>query len=144
MATLRLRPSRILCPPWIPEHRILRAVGAIRHLRGVDGTDGFPADLGCETQLYLGVALFWAYPEERVITVAGCCGVDAPDAYFFAELLELAIGGGWMKPGIIAAAGRALKGVSAFRDPRPRRAADRAAVPSLMVLGWPPATRGVA
>jgi hypothetical protein len=84
--------------------QVQRAVMAIRRARGVGGDDGFPHGLGCDTQLYLGVALQIAFPRLRAIAIAQACSVTVPDAHFFAELCDIAAGAGWMKPEILAGA----------------------------------------
>lgn len=129
-------------PAHIPMMRIIRAVEKIRRARGVDHTDGFPADLGCETQLYLGAALFAAYPDERAFVIAGCCGVEQADTWFFAELVEIATHAGWMKGEILLGAMAALTGQPEIAAPRPRAEPGPAPAP-YTVLRWPPRVAGV-
>lgn len=115
----------ITCPPHIPRHRIDRAVKKIRAMRRAFNPAaapcGFPDDLGCETQLYLAVALFDAYPDESAITIAGCCGVDAADAHFFGQLVLAATGSPrpWMHAEIRFAARNMLLGLGAA-EPAPQ------------------------
>lgn len=98
----------MICPT--PDH-IMRAVIAIRRMRGVNaGSDGFPGDLGCETQLYLGRAIAASYPNLKMTTIADMCGIETGDALFFAELCELSRNGGWMKPEILNVAASNLCG----------------------------------
>lgn len=93
-----------------PDH-IMRAVIAIRRMRGAQaGRDGFPGDLGCETQLYLGCAIAASYPKLGMIAVADMCSVEFGDALFFAVLCDLARDGGWMVPEILNVAASNLCG----------------------------------
>lgn len=86
-----------------PDH-IVRAVILIRRMRGADAKDGYPNDLGCETQLYLGAAIQLEYPALKMGAVADLCGVGGADAIFFAELLDIADRGGWMREDVITGA----------------------------------------
>lgn len=90
----------------------MRAVEGIRRARDKDHRDGFPQDLGCDTQLYLGAAVYAAFPDERISTVALVCAVPVADGLFFAELIELALAGTWMEPQIIGNARADLLGVA--------------------------------
>ncbi len=106
----------IVSAPHIPLHRIERAVAQIRLMvrrKRDDYRCGFPDDLGCETQLYLGRAMMEAYPGERFPVIAQCCGVAVGDCWFFATLLDLATHSAepWMDEAIVAEATRCLLGL---------------------------------
>ena len=97
-----------------PDH-IARAVIAIRRMRGVQaGADGFPGDLGCETQLYLGCAMAAVFPRLKMTQIAEMCGVEIGDALFFADLCGLASGGRWMVGPILNVAASNLAGKQMF------------------------------
>jgi len=116
----------IVCPPHIPKSRIDMAVSRIRSMRGVnaDLRCGFPDDLGCETQLYLGSALFRVFPRERLHVIGQCCGVNVPDAMFFAMLVSIAEHARprWMKPAIVNDAALILQGLPVEPLPQERAA----------------------
>lgn len=118
----------IICPPHIPLRRIEKAVARIRAMRGVncDKPCRFPDDLGCETQLYLGSALFKVFPRERLFVIGQCCGVNVPDAMFFAMLVSTAENANpqWMKRAIVEDAARILQGLPV--EPLPLERAARA------------------
>ncbi len=81
----------------------------IRVVRGMDKPCGFPHDLGCETQIYLGLAVRKVFPRWGMVQVAEACRVNAPDAIFFATLLDLATGAKWVKRPVLDSAIAELK-----------------------------------
>lgn len=89
---------------------IARAVSVIRRMRGVDKSDGFPSDLGCVTQLYLGLAFLSVRPRSSSQDIATVCSVNVPDAIFFGELCLSAFGSDWIDHRITCAASDALFG----------------------------------
>lgn len=119
----------LICPPHIPLHRVEKAVARIRAMRGVncDKPCTWPDDLGCETQLYLGSAMFKAFPRERLHVVGQACGVGIPDAMFFAMLVSLAENSErpWMKRAIVDDAARILLGLAVEPLPIERMARNR-------------------
>lgn len=89
---------------------IRNAVRVIRAARGVgpEKPCRFPDDLGCETQIYLGLAVRAEFSRLGMVAVAEACWVSAPDAIFFSTLLDLAEGRDWVLDGILHAARVAL------------------------------------
>lgn len=73
------------------------AIRAIRRARGMapDQACGFPDDLGCETQLYLGLAIRSIRPDLSIIATAEQCLAPAVDAVFFGRLLDIADNSEW-------------------------------------------------
>lgn len=96
----------------LPPHRTLRAVEVIRRARGRGRDCGYPHDLGCETQLYLGVAISIEYPGMTMASIAQSCEVPVGDAVFFAVLCDIAKSSAWISPSILAAACDAVSGRS--------------------------------
>lgn len=87
------------------------AIRIIRFMRDVKPRDcQFPDDMGCETQLYLGLAIRFAFPGWGMVKVAHACMVSGGDAIFFATLLDIAEKSDWVAshPEIITAAVGAL------------------------------------
>lgn len=97
-------------PDTEPEADVRAAVRLIRLCRPADKPCGFPNDLGCETQLYLGLAVRKAFPNWSTSKVAETCRVNAPDAHFFGQLLDLATKATWPKKSVLNAAINALRG----------------------------------
>jgi hypothetical protein len=94
----------------LPPHRTLRAVEVIRRARGRGHDCGYPHDLGCETQLYLGIAISIEYPEMTMTSIAKSCDVSVVDAVFFAVLCDIAKSSDWIRTSILAAACDAVAG----------------------------------
>lgn len=90
------------------------SVRAIRRARGMspDYDCGFPHDLGCETQLYLGLAIRSERPSIGIVALAEQCLVPVTEAAFFGRLLDIAEHSEWANenPHVIAAAIVAMRG----------------------------------
>ena len=102
LAIIPIAPSAV-------QESVASAVRMIRVVRGLDKPCGFPNDLGCETQLYLGLAIRKVFPRWTMNQVAEACRVHAPDAIFFATLLDLASRAKWVKRPVLDAAVSELK-----------------------------------
>lgn len=70
---------------------------------------GFPHDLGCETQIYLGLAIRAERPSWSDIKIAKWCHVNQPDAFFFATLLDIAHKKPWVSVDVLRGARKALR-----------------------------------
>ncbi len=90
------------------------SVRAIRRARGMgpEYPCGFPHDLGCITQLYLGLAIRSARPSIGMVAIAEQCLVPVTEAAFFGRLLDIAEQSAWANetPHVIAAAIREMRG----------------------------------
>lgn len=88
-----------------------RVERAVAHIRSITKRkDKFPTDLGCETQLYLGLAARKAFPRAGFSSIAEVSKVKHPDAVFFGTLLDIAAGAEWVDDSIVDAAADILRG----------------------------------
>lgn len=88
-----------------------RVCAAVAYIRSITKrADKFPDDLGCETQLYLGLAARKAFPTAGFSRIAEVAKVNQPDAVHFGTLLDIAAGAEWVDDSIVDAAARILRG----------------------------------